>query len=133
VSNNFGTLEWRYIRLCDLDICRWCRMWTTTFETLQRDQENNARLVAGLPCFELNSWLSHRTWHNESVYKDITHKWWGLLTHMEFCNLRVTGFWVLGYPSPPLEWGNMAWSGCTGREGVPLFSDPAIYFSSSKK
>ena len=97
----------------------------TTFETLQRDHIEKTMhvLVAGLPCFEPNSWLSHRTWHNEAFVKTL-HKWWrGLLTHMEFCNLRVTGFWVLGYLSPPLEWGNMAWSGCTGREGVPLFSD----------
>jgi hypothetical protein len=76
-QNNFGTLEWRYIRLCDLDICRWCRMWTRqhsrrfnviTLKTMHV-------LVAGLPCFELNSWLSHRTWHNEASIKTL-HKWY---------------------------------------------------------
>jgi hypothetical protein len=31
-------------------------------------------LVAGLPCFELNSWLSHPDLTQRSVYKDITRQ-----------------------------------------------------------
>jgi hypothetical protein len=59
-------------------------------------------LVAGLPCFELNSWLSHRTWHNKRL--ETLHTSGGRPSpHMEFVTyglqvlsirLSVTSSWV---------------------------------------